>query len=203
MLTYTLMPNEANKALHRLKGLLVGRGLDIGCGNTPITDTCDKWDKEQGDAQHLADIPHEAYDWIFSSHLLEHVRNPTAAIARWWKALKIGGYMILLVPDEDLYEQRVWPSKWNGEHKVTFTTSKENSWSPVSINVTDMLHALPGHKLISLTIEDTGYDYTLSGIDQTNSCGAEASIQVIIAKEKPPMATAREADIQEVHFRNA
>lgn len=196
------MPNEAGKAYHRLQGLLVGKGLDIGCGSTPITLDCDKWDREQGDAQHLVDVGEEVYDWIFSSHLLEHVRNPTAAVAKWWKALKIGGYMILLVPDEDLYEQRVWPSRFNGEHRSTFTSSKENSWSPVSVNIVDILHALPGHKLISLTIEDTGYDYTVTDIDQTTSTGAEASIQVIIAKEKAPMSTIREADIQECHFNN-
>ncbi len=191
------MPNEAGKAYHRFQGLLAGKGIDIGCSNTPITDTCDRWDLEQGDAQYLSGVADETYDWIFSSHLLEHVRNPTAAVARWWKTLKVGGYLIFLVPDEDLYEQYVWPSRFNDDHRSTFTPSKATSWSPVSVNITDMLNGLPGHKLLSLTIEDTGYDYSLVDTDQTSG-GAEASIQVIIRKEQPIMIS-RSGDIQNYH----
>lgn len=175
------MGNEAAKAKSRLQCLFTGKGLDIGCGSTPITDDCDRWDLEQGDAQYLIGVPDDTYDWIFSSHLLEHVKDPTAAIARWWKTLKIGGFLILLVPDEDLYEQGVWPSRFNSDHKHTFTLSKYESWSPVSVNCTDMLHALPGHKLVNLSIADTGYDYNVQDRDQSAGA-AEVACQLVIRK---------------------
>ena len=176
------MGNEAAKAKPRLQALLTGKGLDIGCGATPITDDCDRWDQEQGDAQFLDGVADESYDWIFSSHLLEHVKDPTAAVARWWKALKVGGLLICLVPDEDLYEQGIWPSRFNGDHKHTFTLSKYQSWSPVSVNVTELLHALPGHKLINLSIADNGYDYT-KGVEDQSAGTAEVAVQFIVRKE--------------------
>lgn len=178
------MPNEAAKAKPRLLSLLVGRGLDIGCGTTPILESCDRWDWEQGDAQYVPGCPLDHYDWIFSSHLLEHVKDPTSAVARWWKSLKPGGFLIVLVPDEDLYEKGHWPSRYNFDHKHTFTCSKQESWSPVSINVVDMLQALPGHKLISLTVQDTDYDYWDDNQDHDQTAGgAEASIQLIVWKQ--------------------
>jgi len=176
------MANEAAKAYQRLSPLLVGKGLDIGCGNDPIISNCDRWDWAQGDAQYLAGIEDDTYDWIFSSHLLEHVKNPGAAVARWWKTLRVGGYLILLVPDEDLYEQGVWPSRFNADHKHTFTLSKYSSWSPASVSLVDLLNVLPGHRLVNLSVADSGYDYSLDGGDQTSGV-AEAACQMIVKKE--------------------
>ncbi len=176
------MPAESHKAKHRFTDLLVGKGLDIGCGGSPVTSDCDQWDIGEGDAQYLVGAPQNYYDWILSSHLLEHIKDPTSAVAIWWRSLKPGGYMILLVPDEDLYEQGHWPSHFNSDHKHTFTASKQKSWSPVSKNLLDIVHALPGHKLLSLVIRDTNYDYTRSFYDQT-SIGAEASVEMILRKE--------------------
>lgn len=175
------MGAESHKARPRLESLLEGVGLDIGCSSTPINDTCDKWDWEQGDAQYMVGAPPDHYDYIVSSHLLEHLPNPVAALRTWWKLLKVGGALILLVPDEDLYEQGYWPSLYNGDHKHTFTLHKDVSWSPASLNVLDIIQSLPNHKLIDLTIQDKGYDYDAPIGDQTGA-GAEASIQVIVRK---------------------
>jgi len=174
------MGNEASKAYPRLKGLMTGRGIDIGCGNDPVPGA-DIWDTPQGDAQYMEGVADDTYDWVFSAHCLEHIKDPHVALHHWWRILKVGGYLIVLVPDEDLYEQGVWPSRYNGDHKHTFTCHKYKSWSPASINVADMIQILPGHKLISLTIEDNGYDYNGSG-DQTGGA-AEAAVQFILRKE--------------------
>lgn len=181
------MGNEAGKAVHRLKGLMVGRGIDIGCGPQPVPGA-EPWDVAQGDAQYMLGVPNETYDWVFSAHCLEHMRDPHISIQNWWRILKVGGYLMVLVPDEDLYEQRVWPSRFNNDHKRTFTCSKDSSWSPVSVNVADLLRYLPGHNLISLTREDSGYDYENTGKDQT-CMGAEAAVQFIVKKEAiaPPL----------------
>jgi SAM-dependent methyltransferase len=185
------MANEAAKAYPRLKGLLTGKGIDIGCGQWPITNDCDRWDVENGDAMFMVGAKKEHYDWVFSAHLLEHVKDPALAIANWWKLVKPGGVLIVLVPDEDLYEKGVWPSAHNGDHKVSFTLSKWASWSPVSVNLTDLLDVLPDHKLIDLTIQDTGYDYSTREGDQTaqgsvdDKPTAEAACQIIVLKNKP------------------
>lgn len=179
------MGNEAGKAVHRLKTLMKGRGIDIGCGPCPV-EGAEPWDLAQGDAQYMYGVPDMTYDWVFSAHCLEHLKDPHTAINNWWRILKVGGYLIVLVPDEDLYEQCVWPSKFNSDHKRTFTCSKDRSWSPVSVNCADLLRHLPGHQLISLTLEDNGYDYSNTGGDQT-SRGAEAAVQFIVRKNHMPV----------------
>src|SRR5678810_1041364 len=107
------MALEASKSGPRFQRYLVGKGIDIGSGNDPIVADAFCWDKEQGDAQLLEDLPDELFDYVFSSHCLEHMRNPLEAILNWWRVLRPGGYMVILVPDEDLYEQGVWPSIFN------------------------------------------------------------------------------------------
>jgi len=143
------------------KALLTGSGIDIGCGPDPVLPTVRKFDIEDGDANHITRYVHEQFDFVFSSHCLEHMHDPRAALHEWWQLVKPGGHLIFLVPDEDLYEQGVWPSRFNWDHKATFTIYKERSWSPVSINVRDLVGTLPDAELVSLTLQDHGYDHSL------------------------------------------
>ena len=56
-----------------------------------------------------------------------------------------GGHLLCIAPDEDLYEQGVFPSTFNWDHKHTFTIYKKSSFTPKSINVTEMLAHVPQH----------------------------------------------------------
>jgi hypothetical protein len=98
------------------------------------------------------------------------MHEPTKAILEWWKLVRVGGHLCFIVPDEDLYEQGVFPSRFNPDHKATFTISKQKSWSPVSINVLDLASSLPGSHLVRLILQDQGYDRSLSkhGPDASN-----------------------------------
>lgn len=149
------MAHEASKVRKRFLPLLQGQGIDIGCGDDPITDTCVAWDLPQGDAQTMPGQRAESYDWIFSSHCLEHMPRPLEALLVWWRLLRPGGTLVLIVPDEDAYEAGCWPSALNSDHKATFTPSKWRSWSPASLNLTDLIAYLPDHKLLSMQVVDT------------------------------------------------
>jgi SAM-dependent methyltransferase len=140
------------------KSILTGKGIDIGCGPDPITSDAYGFDKDDGDANEITKYVHEEFDFVFSSHCLEHMRDPRKAIQEWWKLVRLGGHLFFIVPDEDLYEQGVFPSRFNTDHKATFTISKAKSWSPVSINVLDLVQLLPGAQLVSLVLQDAGYD---------------------------------------------
>jgi putative transposase len=85
----------------------------------------------------------------------------TAGSVQWWSLIKKGGHLVLVVPDEDLYEQGYWPSRFKGDHKATFTLKNEKSWSPVSYNIRDLVSKLPGAEVISGEIQDKNYDYDL------------------------------------------
>ena len=139
-----------------------GKVLDIGCGNNLVVPNAIPFDKEQGDAQNiLSHLSPETFDCVHSSHSLEHMRNVPKALEEWWRLVKPGGVMIIVVPDEDLYEQGVWPSLFNPEHAATFRFNKSESWSPVSFNLGELCSALPKAKVISLERQDRGYDYSL------------------------------------------
>jgi SAM-dependent methyltransferase len=125
----------------------VGEGIDIGGGPDPLGQyarvfalmlSARTWDLEDGDAQFMQGVEDDSYDFLASSHCLEHMRDPREALANWIRIVKTGGYIVVTVPDEDMYENGVWPSQRNPDHKHTFTICKSDSWSAVSVNVVDL-----------------------------------------------------------------
>lgn len=181
------MSGESRKARARRERegyfawLFVGQGIDIGCGDDPVTDDGLRWDLPQGDAQDLVGVLPESFDWVYSSHCLEHLPDPRRAVRRWWEVRRPGGRMLLIVPDEDLYEQGAWPSRFNPDHKWTFTIHKSASWSPVSLNLSDLVASLPEHQLGWLRTCDAGYDDAGGVWDRTGG-SAEAHIEALILK---------------------
>jgi SAM-dependent methyltransferase len=141
--------------------LLTGSGIDIGCGPDPVFPDVRRFDLGDGDANHITAYVSETFDFVYSSHCLEHMHDPPHALAEWWKLVKPGGVMMVIVPDEDLYEQGVFPSRFNGDHKATFTISKTRSWSPRSYNVLDLALALPDAELVGIALQDVAYDRRL------------------------------------------
>ncbi len=133
-----------------------------------------------GDANVITRHVHEQFDFVFASHCLEHMHRPREAVLEWWKLVKPGGHLFFLVPDEDLYEQGVFPSRFNPDHKATFTIHKEHSWSPASINVRELAASLPGGELVSLVQQDNGYDRRLmrSGPDTPTSWWRRGLVRV-------------------------
>lgn len=52
-----------------------------------------------GDAQTLAGIDEGTLDFIYSSHVFEHLMNPLGVLANWSARLKPGGSVLAVVPD--------------------------------------------------------------------------------------------------------
>jgi SAM-dependent methyltransferase len=160
---------------------LFGKGIDIGCGADPICDWCTRWDLKDGDATLMEGLEAGGFDWVYSSHCLEHLKDPSAALARWWELLKPQGRLLLVVPDEDLYEQGVWPSQWNPDHRTTWTISKAKSWSPVSRNLAFELGQLPQGQIKYLKLCDYLYNYGVKGVDQSSGL-SEVGIEAVVVK---------------------
>jgi SAM-dependent methyltransferase len=170
----------------------VGNGIDVGGGQDslalfgelfPLIRGVVTYDKPQGDAQKLANVGDASFDFLFSSNCLEHVFDPTEALSNWIRVVRPGGHLVVIVPDEDLYEQGVWPSTYNPDHKVTFTLCKKSSWSPVSINLFDLIGKFCHlAKPLSVTTVDYAYRYKLPRFDQTQTPLAESGIEFILKK---------------------
>lgn len=168
------------------KRVFVGNGLDIGCGKDPVIEMCDKWDYDlgNGDAQVMEGVANESYDWVYSSHCLEHLVDPKAGLLRWWELVRPGGKLIVVVPDEDLYEQGIWPSIFNVDHKWTFRLLGDDSWSPVSVRFDQLIMDIPNSHVLSINRFDTNYDYSGGVWDRTLISQAEAHLEAIIEKNE-------------------
>ena len=53
------------------------------------------------EAVDISSVRSETYDFVLSSHSIEHVANPLKAINEWKRILKDGGLMLLVVPHKD------------------------------------------------------------------------------------------------------
>lgn len=141
---------------------LSGKVIDIGAGKDLVCDHAERFDRDDGDANVISRVrPVNHYDAVHSSHCLEHMHDPAAALREWWSLLKPGGYLVVVVPDEDLYEQGIWPSMFNRDHKTTFRLDQPDSWSTVSYDIRKLVSALPQCEIVSAEIQDTNYDYSL------------------------------------------
>jgi len=92
--------------------------------------------------------------------------------------------MIVMIPDEDLYEQGFFPSKFNSDHKWTFTIYKEKSWCAKSINLLDIIKSLDRYKICKLELLDRTFNYNIKNQDQTRTSKlTESAIEVILQKQ--------------------
>ena len=177
-----------------LSRYFVGRGVDVGGRPDPLSDyigifprmeSVRVWDLEDGDAQYMAGVADGHYDFLHSSHCLEHMVDVKEALRNWIRVVRPGGHLIITIPDEDLYEQGVWPSRFNGDHKWTFTIHKRGSWSPRSINVLDLAIAFSDQvevERIQLQKDFFREQLSLLNVDQTGGPVAESAIEVVLRK---------------------
>jgi SAM-dependent methyltransferase len=178
----------------------IGDGIDIGAGPDPIIQygeffplmrSCRVWDMPDGDAELMDGVADSFFDFVHSSHCLEHMRNPSVAINNWLRILKPGGHMVILVPDEDLYEQGEFPSTFNSDHKHTFTIYKEKSWSKNSINIFDLLSnvAYP-IEIKKIELLDATFRYKFNKLinqkrfDQTITPVGECAVEIVLRKTR-------------------
>jgi predicted SAM-dependent methyltransferase len=51
------------------------------------------------EATHLRDIADDSYDFVLSSHSLEHTSNPVRALKEWMRVVKPQGAIIIILPE--------------------------------------------------------------------------------------------------------
>lgn len=172
---------------------LVGHGIDIGAGNDPLSPyshmlplmtSLRAWDHLDGDAVLMEGVADGAYDFVHSSHCLEHLTDPTTALRNWVRICRPGGHVLIMVPDEDLYEQGVWPSTFNDDHKWTFTIGKAASWSPRSINLLTLLQAVwDDVDILKIELLDNAFLYGAPRFDQTLTMLGECAIEIVLRRK--------------------
>ena len=129
---------HARRVREGLRKVCQGKGIDIGYGGDPVTPDVRGWDIEDGDAHLMPGVADETYNFVYSSSSLEHMDNPVKAVSKWWKILKPGGYLIIAIPDRDLFEKKkTLPSRFSADHKHFFLLDHDDppdtmAWCPWS-----------------------------------------------------------------------
>jgi len=191
--------NEMSKAVKRRYNdpayhlwFLAGDGIDIGGGDDPLSrwvhafarmKSCRVWDKADGDAEKLEGVACDSYDWLASSHCLEHLNDPFDALFAWSQVLRPGGFMTVTVPDFDLYEGGSWPSKYNADHKWKFTLSRPHAPENHLLNVLALLAGIRiGCSVERIQLVRDFYDPAKVGTDQTWGPNVESAIEFVLRK---------------------
>lgn len=156
-----------------------GIGIDIGYGADVIAKDCCGWDIMNGDAQYMDGIEDEVFDYVYSSHCLEHVCYVRTAIKNWFRILKRGGYLIIVVPDRNLYEKKkMLPSRWNMDHKHMFLLGQKDEIDTLDI-MEEIRESITGYTIIYAKTCD--YGHTIN--DPLIHSDGEYQIEVVVRKD--------------------
>lgn len=76
-----------------------GVGLDVGGGKWPLPGAISV---DLINGQDALCLPQGVYDYVFSSHCLEHLPNTVAALEHWKSRIAPGGVLFLYLPHPDM-----------------------------------------------------------------------------------------------------
>jgi len=112
-------------------------------------------------------------DFVFSSHLLEHIEpeRVTGALKEWMRIIRAKGYLVLYLPDEDEYP-KVGENGANPDHK----------WNVNYERVIQYMRAAGSWDLIDFQKRNQGREYSLYFVFQKVNSGQHESWKT---KERP------------------
>lgn len=165
---------------------IMGHGIDIGVGRLDTMDgadpltysNCIHHDKDDCDAQFMEIYSDGQFDYVYGSHVLEHLENPIVAIENWYRICKTGGYIIITVPSVYRYEKkwRIPVSNFNPDHKRPYTPA----WL-----LSEIEKALEPNSYLVEYVKDCaeGYDWSIPPDQHPDG---EIQIECVLKKiEKP------------------
>lgn len=133
---------ESKKIVWDVAPFLRGKGLDIGAGSFKVlphiisVDNCIDSklfgmpvmpDVKVDSADDLSMFASRQMDFVYSSHLLEHMDDPAKTLKEWWRVIKPNGYLILYLPHDELYP-KVGEDGANPDHKHNLNEQKITEW---------------------------------------------------------------------------
>lgn len=159
-----------------------GNGIDVGCGTSRIDNMIVSIDRQANymyahsqlvwNCKDLELFTDNVFDFIFSSHCLEDFEDIPQVFKAWWKKLKIGGYMLLLLPDMEKCDCQFC----NG--KTRYATIEDYKANGVG-NPSHRTNV--GKKYITSMLEKSGLSYKIEQID-TIPHYVSCSIDFVIKK---------------------
>lgn len=179
--------NEGAKVKWEIVEWTRGRGLELGSGIQKLYPHFIGVDNKKDEAlfghpispdirvdtaERMDFIATNSLDFVFSSHMLEHIEpeRVTGALREWMRFLKPKGYLILYLPDEDEYP-KVGTEGANPDHK----------WNVSYDSLVQYMRGSGGWDLVEFQKRNQGLEYSLLFVFKKCAQGQHESW-----KKKPP-----------------
>jgi len=123
----------------------------------------------------------QTVDCVFSSHCLEHIEFHQEVIMDWYRVLKIGGYIVCIVPSRELYEKKKFPpSRFSRfAHKRFYTPAG-------LVREFEEVLTSNSYRVRHLNENDHAFDYSIE--PELHSAGCY-EIEIVIQKISKPTWT--------------
>lgn len=179
--------NESGKIRYLVVPYTRGKGLDVGAGpqrcfpHWTTVDSCKDTElfgiplEPDVRVDDAATLPFEdaSQDFVFSSHLLEHIEDHVAALKEWWRVLKVGGHLVLYLPHADHYPNIGHPGA-NTDHKHDFRNE----------DIVRAMRECPGWELIVNEVRHEWVEYSFLQVFRKTG----GTLQEIHLRERPKKA---------------
>lgn len=162
---------------------MTGTGLDVGFsgygkGVTPILPGAIGVDIDYpGYDGKTLPFPDGSQDYVFTSHVLEHIPDYRHTFRDWHRVIKTGGHIVIIVPHQFLYEKRTsLPSLWNRDHKRFYTPG-------ILLSQIEESLAPNAYRIMHLRDNDDGFEYDIPPDRHSRGC---YEIECVIRKIESP-----------------
>lgn len=179
--------NESGKVRWDIVEYTRGKGLDLGCGPhkafphfTGVDNLKDVGlfgiemcpDVVVESCERLAEFCDESQDFVFSSHLLEHIDDYAGALKEWWRVIRPGGFLVLYLPHKDLYPMCGQEGS-NPDHKHDFEP----------FDIKKVMYWLGGWTLVVNEVRSGGTEYSFLQVWKKNSTGVQSDETIRIPRK--------------------
>lgn len=167
-----------------------GHGLDIGFkglglpdGMEPVLPNATGVDLDYpGYDGVMLPFASESQDYVFASHVLEHIVEWQTALWEWHRVVRVGGCVIILVPHCYLYERSFTiPGPWGScaDHKRTYTPG-------FLLREIEAALELNSYRIVSLRDNDKNFIYERPVTQHPDFFNECFEIECVLQKIKKP-----------------
>ncbi len=114
---YLTHGQRAKEIVHDADIWCKGWGIDVGGGNCPYPNAYRTVELTKDEDAYRIKESSNSLDFVFSSHCLEHLEEPSRALFEWKRVLKENGILFLYLPHKDYLP---WRPANNRYHKHSF-----------------------------------------------------------------------------------
>ena len=128
-----------------------------------------------------------SFDAIYSSHCFEHIGDWLGVLRDWYRLLRVGGFLVIVVPHQLLFERkRALPSPINPDHKRFYTARS-------LLGEIETAFAENSYRIRHLVENDAGFDYAIMPYQGTDGC---YEIELVIEKIAKPFWHADDGSVR-------